>query len=252
MLAAEVTGVPTQHVAEQHRRFVVEVVAGREHVVTVRERGVVEHVPLRQPARRARRARGSPSTPSGTSNPYVVAQVDLEQRPAVLAARTRARTRPTRRSTRRCRGRRTGRRRRSRARAAAATARASPCRPTPRRARGRPGAIMSWSSIARRTCSPQWRVKQSAQKPALWRRTSMTAGSRHRRHFTARACPDTTGRISTTSSSREVLVAWSRACRCGSRAPTPAPRRDRVRSCATVARRRNARARGADCAGRLS
>src|SRR5258707_15898074 len=40
--------------------------------------------------------------------------------------------------------------------------------------------------MARRTCSRQWRVKQSAQKPALWRRTSMMAGARPRRHFTPR------------------------------------------------------------------
>ena len=36
MLAAEVLRVPPQHVAEQHRGFVVEVVTGREHVVAVR------------------------------------------------------------------------------------------------------------------------------------------------------------------------------------------------------------------------
>ena len=35
VLAAEVADVPPQHVAEQHRGFVVEVVAGREHVVAV-------------------------------------------------------------------------------------------------------------------------------------------------------------------------------------------------------------------------
>src|SRR4051812_25854873 len=42
---------------------------------------------------------------------------------------------------------------------------------------------MSYSSIARRTCSRQWCRKQSRQNAALWRRMSMTAGWRQRRHF---------------------------------------------------------------------
>ena len=59
------------------------------------------------------------------------------------------------------------------------TARASPCRPTPRRAPARRARSCRASSIARRTCSRQWCRKQSRQNAALWRRTSMTAGSRH-------------------------------------------------------------------------
>ena len=46
-----------------------------------------------------------------------------------------------------------------------------------------PGRIMSKSSMARCTCSRQWARKWSVQKLALWRRRSITAGSRHTRHF---------------------------------------------------------------------
>ena len=58
VLAAEVRGLPAQHVAEQHRGFVVEVVAGGDDVVAVFERGGVEEVALRQAARTAGRAAG--------------------------------------------------------------------------------------------------------------------------------------------------------------------------------------------------
>src|SRR5262245_8610506 len=44
---------------------------------------------------------------------------------------------------------------------------------------------MSNWSMALRTCSRQWRTKQSRQYPALWRRTSITAGARQRPHFIA-------------------------------------------------------------------
>ena len=64
--------------------------------------------------------------------------------------------------------------------------RASPCRPTPPPAPGRPGAIMSNSSMALATWSRHSCRKCSAQKLALWRRMSMTAGSRQTRHFTVR------------------------------------------------------------------
>ena len=47
-----------------------------------------------------------------------------------------------------------------------------------------PGWIMSKSSIALRTCSTAWCSKHVAQKPALWRRISMTAGALQRLHFT--------------------------------------------------------------------
>ena len=58
ILPAQVGEVPAQHVAEQHGRLVVEVVAGGDHVVAAVEGGLVEQVPLRQPARRARRPAG--------------------------------------------------------------------------------------------------------------------------------------------------------------------------------------------------
>src|SRR5688572_9179045 len=44
---------------------------------------------------------------------------------------------------------------------------------------------MSNCSTARRTCSRQWRRKQSAQKAALCLRMSTTAGALQRRHFMA-------------------------------------------------------------------
>ena len=43
--------------------------------------------------------------------------------------------------------------------------------------------IMANCSMALATWSRQSRRKCSAQNPALWRRTSMTPGSRHTRHF---------------------------------------------------------------------
>src|SRR5919106_6303109 len=46
-----------------------------------------------------------------------------------------------------------------------------------------PGRIMSKAWMARRTCSWQWWTKQSAQKAALWRRRSISAGALQRRHF---------------------------------------------------------------------
>ena len=144
MLAAEVAGVPAQHVAEQHRGLVVEVVAGGDDVVAVLERGRVEEVALRQPARAARaragwprrrrgcrsrsRRRGRPrcSVPAArvarTSRAYVARLVGVlaDAEPEVEAVglvAERARGGPT--------------------------ARASPCRPTPRRAPARRAAIMS-------------------------------------------------------------------------------------------------------------
>ena len=124
--------------------------------------------------------------PLGTSKPYVGAEVDLEQRPAACAWRTRARTRPTRRSTRRCRARRTGRRRRSRARAAAATEPSESLPPdtaTSTRSVGcehlvvldRPPHLLP--AVAEEAVGAEARV--------VARGTSMTAGSRQRRHFIA-------------------------------------------------------------------
>ena len=199
--------VPAQHVAEQHRGFVVEVVTGREHVVAVVDRGLVEDVALRQPARRARhalrRARAVGDVEAvrrrGRSTSSSVPAVSLREVARVTARRVGV--------VADAEARRRGRRPRSRARAAGATARASPCRPTRRRAPASPGWIMSNSSIARRTCSRQWCRKQSRQKRRVVAPdVDDRRRSRHRRHFTA-APPETTGRISTTSSSREALVA---------------------------------------------
>ena len=64
------------------------------------------------------------------------------------------------------------------------------------------------------------RRKCSAQKLALWRRMSMTAGPRHTRHFIAAAAPEITGRISTVVVVGEALRRRARACRRGSPAPT--------------------------------
>ena len=200
MLAAEVLDLPAQHVAEQHRRFVVEVVAGREHVVAVRERGVVEDVALRQAARRARGALGSPAIRSGRRSRTSSRRSTSSELP-VARARERARVaRRTRRSTRRCRDRRTGRRRRSRARGGAATGRASPCRPTRRRGRDRLGGhhveVLDrpphlLAAVPEEAVGAEARVvarhvddRRLAAPPAL--------------HA---APPDMTGRISTTSSS---------------------------------------------------
>ena len=104
VLAAEVARLPAQHVAEQHRGFVVEVVPGREHVVAVVERGVVEQVALRQAAR-ASTARGAwPAAARGTSKPYSPARsTSRSVRPCSRRERARVAAR-TRRSTRRCRG----------------------------------------------------------------------------------------------------------------------------------------------------
>ena len=74
-LAGEVLDVPAQRVAEQHRRLVVEVVAGGDDVVAAVDRGLVEQVALGQPAGRARhpvRGRGG----SRHVVAVVVAQVD--------------------------------------------------------------------------------------------------------------------------------------------------------------------------------
>ena len=137
MLAAEVAGVPAQHVAEEHRGLVVEVVAGRDDVVAVLERGRVEQVTLRQAARAARRAAGGGGR-AGDVEAVVVGEVDLVQADARARREARGCTRPTRRSSRRCRGRGRGRRPRSRGARGCPRARASPCRPRPRPAPARP------------------------------------------------------------------------------------------------------------------
>ena len=65
MLAAQVLGLPAQHVAEQDRGLVVEVVSGHQHVVAAVERRLVEQVALGQTAGRARRAPGGLRRRSG-------------------------------------------------------------------------------------------------------------------------------------------------------------------------------------------
>ena len=77
---------------------------------------------------------------------------------------------------------------------------------TRRRAPARPGASMSKSLMALATWSRHSRRKCSAQKLALWRRMSMTAGSLHTVHFTSHP-PEMTGRISTVSASSSSDVA---------------------------------------------
>ena len=57
-LAGEIVDVPAHRVAEQHRRLVVEIVAGDDDVVAAVERGPVEQPALRQSARRTRHAPG--------------------------------------------------------------------------------------------------------------------------------------------------------------------------------------------------
>ena len=202
VLATEVAGLPAQHVAEQHRGFVVEVVTGRDDVVAVLERGRVEEVALREPARAARRAardlRGA-----GDVEAVVRREVDdVQLEAARLGERVHERGR-TPRSTRRCRARGTGRRRRS----SSSTRRSHSAREslppdTATRIRS-PGSNMSYSWIARRTCSRQWCRKQSLQNAALWRRMSMTAGALQRRHFIPLTAPppEITGRISIVSES---------------------------------------------------
>ena len=61
-LPAEILGLPPQGVAHQHRRLVVEVVAGGERVVTAAAGGLVEQVALRQAACRTGRPPGRPGT----------------------------------------------------------------------------------------------------------------------------------------------------------------------------------------------
>ena len=115
VLAPEVAGLPAQHVAEQHRGFVVEVVAGGDDVVAVLERGRVEEVALREPARAARRAAGDLRRGRGCrSRGRSRRSTSCSFRPRALRER-RGRTGRTRRSTRRCRARGRGRRPRTRA-----------------------------------------------------------------------------------------------------------------------------------------
>src|SRR4029077_18718773 len=83
MLATEVSRLPAQHVAEEHRRFVVEVVSRREDVVSVRHRRFVEDVALRESARGTGDAPGGPRA-SWDIEAVRVLQVDLEERPVVL------------------------------------------------------------------------------------------------------------------------------------------------------------------------
>src|SRR5688500_3713881 len=78
MLAAEVVGMPVQYVAEEHRGFVVEVVARRDRVVVAVYRGLVEEVALGQSAGAARyAARGL--GPARNVEAVLVADVDLDE-----------------------------------------------------------------------------------------------------------------------------------------------------------------------------
>ena len=73
MLTAQVAGLPAQHVAEEDRRLVVEVVTGGDDVVAVLDGDRVEQVPFRKSARAAR---SSVSRGGGTRD--VVAEVGGE------------------------------------------------------------------------------------------------------------------------------------------------------------------------------
>ena len=136
----------------------------------------------------------------------------------VRSRERRRRTGPTGRSTRRCPGRCRGRRPRTRARAAGATGPSESLPPDTATRTRSPGRIISKSSIARRTCSRQWCRKHGEQKAALWRRMSITAGSRQRRHFMPHRPTRPAG--SRRRRRRRAARRASPACRCGSRAPT--------------------------------
>nr|WP_320412812.1 hypothetical protein [Candidatus Microthrix sp.] len=83
-LPAQVGHLPAQHVAEQHRSFVIEVVAGHQSVVAAVAGGFVEDVALRHATGRARRALGGPRS-GGDVVAVGLDQVDLDQRqPALL------------------------------------------------------------------------------------------------------------------------------------------------------------------------
>ena len=185
LLAPEVPRLPAQHVAEQDRGLVVEVVPGRDDVVPVLERDGVEQVPLREPARsrtaigacrRGRRGHreaevGPPGRPRGAGGPG--------------GRRTRGRSRSTCPSTRRCRGRGRDRRPRSRGRASRSHS-ASESLPPDTATRTRSVGLRSSGGRGSRAGPAPGSARRSArsQNAALWRRTSMTAGPRHTRHFT--------------------------------------------------------------------
>src|SRR5262245_10095676 len=79
MLAAEVAGVPSQHVAEQHGGLVVEVVTGRDDVVAVIEGDGVEEVPFGESARSARGPAGGLRR-AGDVVAELIGEVDFDQR----------------------------------------------------------------------------------------------------------------------------------------------------------------------------
>ena len=100
-LAGQVVDVPAHRVAEQHGRFVVEIVAGDDDVVAAVERGPVEQPALRQTARRARHPPGGHRRRRHVVA-VLVAQVDHLQVQSTLGGEPRRRTRRSRRSTHRC------------------------------------------------------------------------------------------------------------------------------------------------------
>ena len=69
MLAAEVFGVPVQHVAEQHRGFVVEVVPRGDGVVVAVDRGLVEEMAFGESRTRCTAPRRAALAPLGMSKP---------------------------------------------------------------------------------------------------------------------------------------------------------------------------------------
>ncbi len=137
-LAAEVVGLPPQHVAEQDGRLVVEVVAGDDDVVAAAAGGVVEQVALRTgrtpstaPAWRPWRRSGCRSRGRRGRSTSMERQRRARRRTPGRALAGR------RRCSRRCRGRCRARRRGSRAPGGCPRRRGSPCRRRRPRAPGR-------------------------------------------------------------------------------------------------------------------
>ena len=168
-------------------------------VVAAVARGVVEQVPLGQPARRARHPAGGPG--GGRHVVAVVAaEVDAFERQAPVGGEAPGVTRRSRRCSRRCRGRCTGRRPRSRGRAAGPTRASESLPPLTATSTRSPGASIVVVGDRLLDLPSAQLLRCSAQKLALWRGRSMIAGPRHTRHFdTTAQPPEITGRTSTTS-----------------------------------------------------
>src|SRR5262249_47022312 len=90
LLLGEIRQLPGGYVAEEARRLVVGVVAGRQHGKAARQRGAIEMMPLERAARGARRA--ARRLRDGRNAEPVLGLVecdDLEAQPALLGEHTR-------------------------------------------------------------------------------------------------------------------------------------------------------------------